>query len=99
MNTRCGYKVIKFLVLTAATTAASASVARLDDVRHLCHDGVVAVVADVRRDLHPVTLPVLLADQVNLDTLQISSKIIQYFFLTEVQLSSATTVSTSTSTG
>ena len=57
----------KFLILTAATSAAAA-VARLDDVRHLCHDGVVAVVADVRRDLHPVTPPVILADQVNLDT-------------------------------
>ena len=68
MNTRCGYKVIKFLVLTAATTAASAAVARLDDVRHLGHDGVVAVVADVRRYLHPVTSPILLADQVNLNT-------------------------------
>ena len=37
---------------------------------HLGHDGVVAVVADVRRDLHPVTSPVLLADQVNLDTVK-----------------------------
>ena len=58
---------IKFLILTA-TTSAAAAVAGLDDVRHLGHDGVVAVVADVRRDLHPVTSPVLLADQVNLDT-------------------------------
>ena len=39
-------------------------------MRHLGHDGVVAVVADVRRDLHPVTSPVLLADQVNLDTVK-----------------------------
>ena len=69
MNTRCGYKVIKFLTLTAAaTSAAAAAVAGLDDVRHLGHDGVVAVVADVRCDLHPVTSPILLADQVNLDT-------------------------------
>ena len=61
---------MKFLILTAATTAsaAAAAVASLDDVRHLGHDGVVAVVADVRRYLHPVTSPVLLADQVNLDT-------------------------------
>ena len=72
MNTRCGYKVIKFLTLTAATaSAAAAAVARLDDVRHLGHDGVVAVVADVRRYLHPVTPLVLLADQVNLDTINI----------------------------
>ena len=56
----------KFLILTAATSAAA--VASLDDVRHLGHDGVVAVVADMRRDLHPVTPPVLLTDQVNLDT-------------------------------
>ena len=88
---------IKLLILTA--TASAAAVAGLDDVRHLCHDGVVAVVADMGADLHPVTPPVLLADQVNLDTLHISSNIFRHSIITEVQLSSATTVSTSTSTG
>ena len=45
------------------------------DLLHLGHDGVVAVVADMGGDPHPVTPPVILADQVNLDTLHISSKL------------------------
>ena len=85
--------------ITLTASASAAAIAGLHDVRHLGHDGVVAVVADVGRDPHPLTPPVILADQVNLDTLHISSNIFRYSIITEVQLSSATTVSTSTSTG
>ena len=77
----------------------STIVACLHQFCHLLHHGVVAVVANTRGYLHPVTLGVAFADQVNLETDQAFHIIYPHFNITEVQLSSATTVSMSVSTG